>query len=311
MKKKIKFYIPDGHLEKKTLELFGRAGFKVKIPERAYNPEIDDEEIEMKRIRPQDFPFAVGMGKGDLAITGSDILKEYRLENPESGDNIEEIMDLKFGATSLVAATSKEVYPEIEDIEDFVEMAKEKQENSQQIVVATEYPNIARDYLEEKGVDAIIRQPAGKTEAWVIPPNPEADLIIETTETGRTLRENNCKIVDSVLEKTSSRLIANKESLETEGKKEKIDEIIQLFTGAMRGKGKVNVYMNILDPDDLDPVLEVISEYVESPTINDLRGGGYDVFIVIDEMDLKYILPKLKARGASSLAISDTRIIID
>jgi len=301
----VKFYIPDGHLEKFALKLFGRAGFKLSISERGYNPEIDDPEIVMKRIRPQDFPFVLSLGKGDLAITGSDILQEFRLKYPAEGKKIQGLLDLEFGRTILCVAVSEEILPGVNSIRDFRNFAKGKE-----VVVATEYPNIAKKYLKKNRINAIIRKPAGKTEAWIVPPMPEADLIIETTETGRTLRENRCRIIDTVME-ASALLIANRESLKDRKKKKKVEEIVQLFEGALRSQGKVNVYMNVMNPKDLKPVLKVLKTHVESPTINNLEGGGYDVFIVIDEKELKYLLPELKRAGASSIVVSDTRMIID
>jgi len=308
--KMIKFYIPDGHLEKRTLDIFARAGFQVTLTERGYNPEIDDEEIVLKRIRPQDFPFVLSLGKGDLAITGSDILKEFELKYPKDRKKVRELLDLKFGKTKLCVAVSEDVLPRVESIESFRNYAEKLKREGREVVVATEYPNIAEEYLKKNKIGAIIRKPAGKTEAWVIPPMPEADLIIDTTETGRTLRENRCRIIDTIMESTA-RLVASEESLRNREKAKKIEEIVQLFNGVLRGEGRVNVYMNVLNPGDLDAVLDVIRRYVERPTISDLKGGGYDIFIVIDERDLKYILPELRRKGASSIAISDTRMVIE
>ncbi|RLI88278.1 MAG: ATP phosphoribosyltransferase [Candidatus Altiarchaeales archaeon] len=306
----IKFYIPDGHLEKRTLDIFARAGFQVTLTERGYNPEIDDGEIVLKRIRPQDFPFVLSLGKGDLAITGSDILREFELKHPEDKNRVQELLDLKFGKTKLCVAVSEDVLPGVKSIESFRNYAEGLEKEGREVVVATEYPNIAKDYLKKNKIRAIIRKPAGKTEAWIIPPMPEADLIIDTTETGRTLRENRCRIIDTIMESTA-RLVVSEESLRNKEKAKKIEEIVQLFNGALRGEGKVNVYMNVLNPGDLDAVLDVIRRYVKKPTISDLKSGGYDIFIVIDEGDLKYILPELRREGASSIAISDTRMIIE
>ena len=305
----IKFYIPDGHLQEKTLALFRRAGFEISMSERGYNPDIDDPGIVLKRIRPQDFPFVVSLGKGDLAVTGSDILEDFRLGNPERGREIKKVMDLGFGATRLVTAVSEEMLPDIKSIKDFARYSVKLKDEGKKAVVATEYYNITKKYLTDNGVDAIIDKPAGKTEAWIIPPTPEADLIIETVETGKTIRENRCRIIDEVM-CASSVLIANRKSLQDEKKKKKIDEIVDLFRGALKGKGKVNVFMNVMEEVNLKPVLDILSEYVKKPTINDLRDGGYDVFIVIDEKELKYLLPKLRGKGASSIAISDTRMLI-
>ncbi len=300
----VKFYIPDGHLEPPVLKLFARAGFKVSVTERGYNPEIDDPGITLKRIRPQDFPFVLSIGKGDLAITGSDIIREFKLGYPRRADKIRELLDLKFGKTKLCVAISEDILPDVKTIDDFRRYSKKRE-----VVVATEYANIAEDYLKKNRIKAIIQKPAGKTEAWLIPPEPEADMIIETTETGKTLRENRCRIIDTVLEATA-RLIVNSDSFKG-GKGEKIREIVQLFNGALKGDGSVNVCMNVLDPKNLDPVLNLLGKYVKNPTITSLKGGGYDVFIVINEKELKFLLPELIKKGASSIAISDTRMIIE
>jgi len=245
-----------------------------------------------------------------LAITGSDILKEFELKYPKDRKKVRELLDLKFGKTKLCVAVSEDVLPGVESIESFRNYAEKLKREGREVVVATEYPNIAEEYLKKNKIGAIIRKPAGKTEAWVIPPMPEADLIIDTTETGRTLRENRCRIIDTIMESTA-RLVASEESLRNREKAKKIEEIVQLFNGVLRGEGRVNVYMNVLNPRDLDAVLDVIRRYVERPTISDLKGGGYDIFIVIDERDLKYILPELRRKGASSIAISDTRMVIE
>jgi ATP phosphoribosyltransferase len=300
----IKFYIPDGHLERKTLELFEKAGFEVTISDRDYNPRIDDPDILLKRIRPQDFPFVLGAGKGDIAITGSDILREYRLQYPDTGKNLEELLDLKFGKTRLCAAISEDALPEVKTIEDFAKVAAKRE-----VVVATEYPNITGEYLKSKGIKATIRKPAGKTEAWLIPPQPEADMIVETSETGRTLKENRCRILDTVTEATAH-LICNKNALKDSKKEKKIREIVMLFEGVLKSKGKVNVYLNVLKEKDLEGVLQVINSYVERPTVTDLKGGGHDIFIVIDEKNLRHILPEVKKRGATSIAVTNTRMVV-
>jgi len=305
---KVKFYIPDGHLEEKTLQLFKRAGFHIKISSRSYNPEINDDEIEMKRLRPQDFPFVISLGKGDVGISGSDILKEFKLNYPERADDIVELLDLGLGKTKLAVAISEDVFPGVNTIGDFKKYAKEKEAKGEKVVIASEYPKIAEDYLKKHGISAIVRKPAGKTEAWIIPPSPEADTIIDTTETGITLAANRCKVIDYILEATA-RVIASRKALESE-KKTKIMEIVQLFKGALESEGKVNVYLDVVDPKNLNEVIKIIKKYVEKPTISELQGGGYDVFIVIDEKNLKYILPKLLEKGASKITVSDTRMIL-
>lgn len=301
---KLKIYIPDGHLESKTLELFKGAGFDIKISKRSYNPTIDDPDLMLKRIRPQDFPFVISIGKGDMGITGSDILEEFSLENPMLAKNLVELLDLKLGATKLSVSVSMDVYPKVKTIKDFKKYVKKNG-----IIVATEYPAIAKKYLKKNGINAIIQKPAGKTEAWVVPPMPEADLIVDTTETGRTLEENRCRVIDIVNE-ASARIIANKKSLKDTKKRKKIEEIVKLIEGVIRAKDKVNVCLNVINPKDLTAVLKTLKRYVNRPTISELMGGGYDIFVVINEADLRYMLPDMVDKGATSVVVSDTRMLI-
>lgn len=306
----IKFYIPDGHLEGKALELFERAGFKVRISDRAYNPVIDDEGILLKRLRPQDAPFLLGVGKGDVGMAGSDIIAEFELSSPLLAKNVVKLLDLGFGGTRLAVAVSEDVLPNVKSMADFKRYAKKVEDKGGLVVVATEYPAIIGDYLKKRKIKAIIRKPAGKTEAWVVPPIPEADLIIDTTETGATLQANRCRVLEFIMD-TSAYLIANKMSLKDKKKKRKIDELVNLFSGALKSKGKVNVYLNVDEAGNLTGVLSALKKYVKKPTISELLGGGFDVFVVMDEKDLKYLLPELRRKGASSIAISDTRLILE
>ncbi|MDI6730045.1 MAG: ATP phosphoribosyltransferase [Candidatus Altarchaeum sp.] len=304
----IKFYIPDGHLEAKTMELLKKAGFDIKISERNYKPTIDDKNIMLKRLRPQDFPFLLALGKGDIGICGYDILIEFKTSYKDLADNVVELMDLKIGGTQLVAAISEEVIPNVKTIDEFAKYAKERSKNKDDVVIVSEYPAIASEYLNRHNIKAIVRRPAGKTEAWLIPPNNEGDMIIETMETGTTLKANRCIIIDTLLESTAH-IVANRDSLNSE-KKEKILEIIDLIKGAMRAENQVNAYMNVLEPKNLENVMSIIKKYSSNPTISRIDNGGYDIFIIIDTKDLKYILPKLKKAGASEIAVSDIRMLL-
>ncbi len=304
----IKFYTPDGHLEAKTMELLKKAGFDIKISERNYKPTIDDKDIMLKRLRPQDFPFLLALGKGDIGICGYDILTEFKTTYKDLADNVVELMDLKLGGTQLVAAISEEVIPNVKTIDDFAKYAKERSKNKDDVVIVSEYPAIASEYLSRHNIKAIVRRPAGKTEAWLIPPDNEGDMIIETTETGTTLKANRCIIIDTLLESTAH-IVANRDSLNSE-KKERIMEIIDLIKGAIRAENQVNVYMNVLEPKNLENVMSIIKKYSSNPTISRLDNGGYDIFIIIDTKDLKYILPKLKKAGASEIAVSDVRMLL-
>jgi ATP phosphoribosyltransferase len=65
-----------------------------------------------------------------------------------------------------------------------------------------------------------------------------------------------------------------------------------------------------MEPKNLNKLLKVLGEYVEKPTISQLSGGGYDIFVILDEKELRYALPKLRASGASGIAVADVRMIL-
>ena len=302
----IKFYIPAGHLEDSTLNLLKQAGFKVNVKSRDYLPKIDDPNFFLKKIRPQDIPFVISLGKGDIAITGGDILKDFKLSNFKSS-NIKVLLNLPINKTKLVLAISRRRYPGITSISKFVKLMKKKKEK---IIVASEYPHIAKEYLRKLGItNFFVVEPAGKTEAWILPPLPEADMIIDTAETGYTLSINDCLPLDVVYE-SSPVFIANKESYSNKDKRDKINKLIQLFEGVIYAKGMVNVWMNVLKEKDLDNVINVIKEYVNNPTISKLMNGGYDIFIIIKENYLRELLPKLIKVGATAIAVTNTRMLI-
>ena len=97
---KIKFAIPKGSLEKATAEFFSKSGFKIGGTERTYRPSINDPQIEMKVLRPQEIPVFVSEGLQDLGITGEDWVKENRAD-------VEILQNLEYGKIRLVIAVPK------------------------------------------------------------------------------------------------------------------------------------------------------------------------------------------------------------
>ena len=69
------FFLPKGSLEKSTVEMFGKAGWVIRISERSYYPSIDDDEIECTLIRAQEMARYVEEGVLDAGLTGSDWIR--------------------------------------------------------------------------------------------------------------------------------------------------------------------------------------------------------------------------------------------
>jgi ATP phosphoribosyltransferase len=223
---KIILGIPAGSLHNVTLQLFKKAGFIINIEERSYHPSISDKEIECVLLRAQEIPRYVDGGFLDVGLSGKDWIVENNAD-------VIEVTDLKYSKISktpirLVLAVSYD--SPIKTVKDL----KGKR-------ISTEFVNVTKKYLAKNKVNAVVEFSWGATEAK---PPKLADAIVELTETGNSLKANNLRIVDTVLESTT-RLIANKESYKDKWKKEKIDYIALLLKSALDADEKVGRKLNV------------------------------------------------------------------
>lgn len=289
---KAKIYFPDGHLEKPVWDALIKAGYNLIKSKRGYMIRVDHPDIVFKQVRPQIMPFYIMMEKGDGGFTGEDILENSRLRYGLK--NVIVVDKLPFRPTKLVAAVSKEVYPDVETIDDFVEAVKGKQ-----IMLASEYPEIAQKYAEEKGLNAVVFDPIGKTEASLLPPQPEADLIIEVTEFGTTLRENECLIIDTLMDSIHSVFIANSNSYER--KKSIIDNLITDLKEVLNSQNLVSLVFNVPEQEKIKPMLDFLAREGFNPTVSNLAGGGVAIHIILNRDRVKFLKPKIRELGAKRI----------
>ncbi|MBE0477758.1 ATP phosphoribosyltransferase [Candidatus Aerophobetes bacterium] len=279
--KKIKFGLPKGSLERMSVELFQRAGYTIKREERAYNPSIDDDEIELVLIRTQEIPLYVGKGILDAGLSGYDWILER-------GMKVEKVKQLSYskkgpGKVKWVLAVP-------------VASSIQKPEHLQGKRVATELVEVTRNYLKQRGVKAEVEFSWGATE---VKPPLLVDAIVELTETGRSLRANNLRIVDIVLESTTW-LIANPSSWKDKWKKEKIKSLGILLEGAINGMGKVGLKLNVSE-ENLQKVIGHLPA-LRRPTISPLsEKGWWAVETIIDELKARELIPKLKKAGGEGI----------
>jgi|SRR3989339_429186 len=278
---KIKLGIPKGSLQEATLELFKKAGFNIHISERSYKPTIDDAEIECLLIRAQEIPKYVEKGVLDVGLSGKDWITETRAE-------VEEVADLVYAKTGFGKVRLVLAVPENSKINSIRDLEGKR--------IATELVNVTKDYLKKQKVDAEVEFSWGATEVKV----PElVDAISELTETGSSLRANKLKIIDTILESTT-RLIANKKSLQDSWKKAKIGELALLLNGALNAESKVGLKMNI-ERKNLNKVLLLLSS-LKNPTISELTDKNWvAIEVIIDEKIVREIIPKLKQVGAHGI----------
>jgi ATP phosphoribosyltransferase len=226
--KEINLALPDGHQQAPTAQFLKQArltvqGYAEEVVRR--RPSADLDWLGIKVIRPQDMPLQVANGNFDLAITGEDWLREHLCRFPSSP--VKKLFALGFGTVKVVAAVSQEMpVTDIDDLRALVQSSK-----FAPLKVASEYINIADKYLRDNHINPYKLIPTwGASEAFL----PEdADMLIDNTQTGKTLEQHQLKILD-VLFRSSACLIANKGSLASSDKKEKVKFLTQKLRAGLK-----------------------------------------------------------------------------
>lgn len=277
----LKFGIPAGSLQAATAALFQQAGYRITFPSRSYYPEIDDPEIECILIRAQEMARYVQDGVMDAGLTGRDWIVENRAQ-------VVEVAELVFSKVSRRPVRWVLAVPEDSPIRSARDLHGKH--------IATEAVNLTTDYLTRHGVEAHVEFSWGATE---VKPPRLADAIVEITETGSSLRANNLRIVDTIVESTP-RLIANEAAWQDDWKRRKIENMTLMLRGAMAAEGKVGLMMNV-PQEKLDGVVAVLPA-LQKPTVSGLVNGDWvAVNTVIDEAAVRDIIPRLKEAGASGI----------
>jgi ATP phosphoribosyltransferase len=273
--------IPKGSLQDATVQLFGKAGWRISINTRSYFPGIDDPEIECMLVRAQEMARYVETGALDAGITGRDWVLE-------TGADVAEIGELLYSKQSLAPVRWVLAVPEDGPIQSVKDLEGK--------VIATEVVNLTKKYLARHGVSARVEFSWGATEVKV----PQlADAIVEVTETGSSLRANRLRIVDTVLESRTV-FIANRDSFADSWKREKISNLILLLTGAIAAYTKVGIMLNVRK-EHLAAVLGVLPA-LKNPTVSTLSDPEWiAVNTIVDENIVRTIIPRLKAAGAQGI----------
>ncbi|MDR0290435.1 MAG: ATP phosphoribosyltransferase [Treponema sp.] len=280
----LRLLIPKGRIFDSVAALLGEAGFPVALSDRTYRPSLGADWIDAKIMKPQNVGELLELGSHDAGFTGIDWIKE-------SGADVEEIMDLEFDRVKIVAAVPQSL--------------DEKILRSKKLVVATEYVNLAKRWLDANNYQYRILRTYGATE--VFPPD-DADMIIDNTSSGQTLRDNGLKIVDTILE-SSTRFVASRAAFADAEKRNRIEEIAMLLRAAIDGRERVILEMNI--PEDcFDEVINGLPS-MRSPTIAPLFGdGGFAVKIAVKRHEVPGIIPRLKKLGALDIVEYDLRKVV-
>lgn len=277
----IKLALPKGSLQESTFQMMARAGYQVKVSSRAYIPNVDDPEIAARLIRAQEISRYVANGALDAGITGYD----WILENDS---DVVEVADLVYAKQGLRPVRWVLAVPNDSSIHSVKDLQGKR--------IATEAVNLTRKFLKKNGVTAEVEYSWGATEVKA----PElVDAICELTETGSSLRANNLRILEVVIESTT-RLIANKKSWQDKWKRKKIETLALLLKGALAAEEKVGIKMNAPE-EKLEEILRTLPA-LRNPTVSRLSKGGWiAIETVVDEKIVREIIPALRAVGAEGI----------
>jgi ATP phosphoribosyltransferase len=278
----IKLGIPKGSLEKATIELFQKAGWKISTSERSYFPSVDDGEIKCSLVRAQEMARYVENGVLDVGLTGLD----WVLEN---GADVEVVTDLVYSKVStnkarwVLAALASSTINSVADCAGKT--------------IATELVSFTKKYFADRGIPVHVEFSWGATEAKAV--DGLVDAIVEVTETGTTLRANGLKIVDTLLE-TNTKLIANRASMKDPVKRRKIQGIALLLRGALSAENMVGLKMNVPEAK-FEEIVRLLPS-LTSPTVARLHNTAwFSVEIIVRESIVRELIPRLIEQGADGI----------
>ena len=312
----VKFAIPKGSLEDATFKLLEKSWTKVNRKDRTYRVFLDDPNIIVKMLRPQEIPTLVSEGLYDVGITGKDWVGETNAD-------VKPILDLEYGKIRLVIAfPDKYSYKNLDAmIADYAKKKKILRISSEYLTTAAKFLKECKSYKKYYGSkEPLIVTPwvrlgtnkhvqihlsFGATEAK---PPEDVDAIMDVTETGTTLKQNKLKIVDEVLTSTAH-LIANNKSLQDPKKREKIFDIVTLMRGAVHGRKYLHIYLNV-EEKNLKLLLKQMPS-LKKPTISPLsEEGWFGVNTVIKKEEFHKLIPKLR-KIAQGLVVHEPRQILE
>lgn len=277
----LKLGLPKGSLQETTLDLFRKAGIRIYPSERSYSPTCDDEELKIVLVRAQEIAKYVEQGVFDCGITGYDWICETNAQ-------VKEIGELIYAKSGFRPVRWVLAVPENSPMRTVKDLQGKR--------IATETVNVVKKYLTKNKVRAKVEFSWGATEAKV----PDlADAIVEITETGASLEANNLRMIDEVLISTP-RLIANKKAWKNSWKRKKMKDLYLLIKGALNAENMVGLKMN-LEEKNLSKIMEFLPS-LKRPTVSRLTLPGWiAIEVVLEEKQVKKIIPKLKEAGAEGI----------
>ena len=270
-----------GRIYESVRELLNDVGISITLPDRTYFPTTNQADLTFQVVKPQITSALLAAGKADVGFSGKDWVYENGVQN-----DVEEIIDLGFDPVRIIAA--------VPDTVDYDALLKNP------VTIATEYQNLSARWVKEKHLNGTIFRTWGTSEGFVRDSADSlAHILIDNTSTGSSLRANNLKIVDTLME-SSTRMYASTAAMADPAKKQKILELKMLFEAVLNARGRVMLEMNVAK-DTFDALVQALPS-MRSPTVSPLFGdSGYAVKIAVKKSEVPTLLPKLQALGATDI----------
>jgi ATP phosphoribosyltransferase len=274
--------LPSGSLQNATVDLFGKAGYRIRIAERSVFPQFDDPQISAVLFRAQEISRYVCDDIVDCGLTGHD----WIVENGNEKELIE-ICELEYSRASANPAKWVLAVPDESDIREPKDFEGK--------IIATELVKTTQRYFEGKGVKVTVEFSWGTTEIKA----RLLDGIVDLTETGSSIRANNLRVVDTILTSTT-RFVANKKAWDVPWKREKMENVAMLLQGAIQARAKVGLKMNVPEAKLAEVVGFLPAE--KSPTVSRLSDKDWvAVEVILEEKQERELIPRLKRAGATGI----------
>lgn len=276
----LKLVVPKGRLQDKVTGLLQSIGIDLIFSNRSYRPLCSDPDIEIKLLKPQNISPLLALARHDCGFSGYDWILENNLD--QSSDLVK-LLDLGFNKVRLVAAVPDE-------------LAVDARWKTMRLVVASEYTELATNYIRNQQLNAVLIKSHGATEA--LPPE-DADMIIDNTSTGSTLAANRLTIVDEILQSTTC-FIASGSAMNNPTKREKLEQMRMLMQSTLNADSKVLLEMNV-SKNDIEKLVACLPS-MRSPTVAPLYNEeGFAVKVAVPAKGVSKLIPQLITLGARDL----------
>ena len=281
----LRLALPKGRMRDAVLVLLDDAGIRVTPTARGYRPAVSLPDSEAKILKHQNIVEMLELGSRDVGFAGADWVEELDAE-------VVELLDTGLDPVSVVAAAPTGLFDRLDEI-------------GRPLVVASEYERLTKAWIARRDLDAEFVRSFGATE--VFPPE-DADVIVDNTATGSTLRANDLEIVDTVIT-SSTRLYASPQAMETDGKRERIEDLSLLLRSVLDARKRVMIEVNA--PEDCLKKVVSLLPCMREATVAPLFGNsGYAVKAAVLREKLHEIIPAIKAAGGTDVAVTDISQIV-